>query len=129
VGGARDPQGTGIMDPDTTKQGWVPAGCLLETRISVATAIADSEAMHVPGLNSESPPSPVPVTNPPILPLDIVSTNFPGWALGDYKKAGDEELDLFKDDALRVFKLYNHWSYVCHLLCHSFRVFIVCCRS
>jgi len=105
----RDPQGTGIVDPDTTKQGWVPAGCLLETRMSVATAIA--EAMHVPGLNPESPPSPVPVSRPPILPLDIVSTSFPGWALADYKKAGDEELDLFKGDVLRVFKRYNHWSY------------------
>lgn len=30
----------------------------------------------------------------------------------DYKKKGDEELDLFKDDVLRVFKRYNHWSYV-----------------
>jgi bZIP factor len=29
----------------------------------------------------------------------------------DYKKKGDEELDLFKDDVLRVFKRYNHWSY------------------
>lgn len=29
----------------------------------------------------------------------------------DYKKKGDEELDLVKDDALRVFKRYNHWSY------------------
>ena len=29
----------------------------------------------------------------------------------DYKKKGDEELDLAKDDALRVFKRYNHWSY------------------
>ena len=114
------------MDSDTMKQGWVPAGCLLETRIPVATAIA--EAMHVPGLNSE-PSSPVLVAKTPILPLDIVSTNFPGWASADYKKAGDEERDLFKDDALRVFKRFNHWSYVRHLLCHSFRVFIVCCRS
>jgi bZIP factor len=31
----------------------------------------------------------------------------------DYKKKGDEELDLVKDDSLRVFKRYNHWSYVC----------------
>lgn len=31
----------------------------------------------------------------------------------DYKKRGEEELDLAKDDALRVFKRYNHWSYVC----------------
>ena len=30
----------------------------------------------------------------------------------DYKKKGEEELDLAKDDALRVFKRYNHWSYV-----------------
>ena len=30
----------------------------------------------------------------------------------DYKKKGEEELDLVKDDALRVFKRYNHWSYV-----------------
>jgi bZIP factor len=33
----------------------------------------------------------------------------------DYKKKGDEELDLVKDDALRVFKRYNHWSYVSFL--------------
>ncbi len=31
----------------------------------------------------------------------------------DYQKRGEEELDLAKDDALRVFKRYNHWSYVC----------------
>lgn len=29
----------------------------------------------------------------------------------DYQKKGEEELDLAKDDALRVFKRYNHWSY------------------
>jgi len=104
----RDPQGTGIVDSDTTKQGWVPAGCLLETRIPIATAVA--EANHASGSSSE-PPSPVPITKTPILPLHIVSTSFPGYALMDYKKKGDEELDLFKDDVLRVFKRYNHWSY------------------
>lgn len=30
----------------------------------------------------------------------------------DYKRKGDEELNLNKDDYLRVFKRYNHWSYV-----------------
>jgi len=30
----------------------------------------------------------------------------------DYTKKGEEELDLVKDDLLRVFKRYNHWSYV-----------------
>jgi hypothetical protein len=104
----RDPQGTGIVDSDTTKLGWVPAYCLLETRIPVATAVA--EANHASGSSSE-PPSPVPITKTPILPLHIVSTSLPGYALMDYKK-GDEELDLFKDDVLRVFKRYNHWSYV-----------------
>ena len=48
----------------------------------------------------------------PILPLHILSTSFPGIALTEYKKKGEEELDLVKDDALRVFKRYNHWSYV-----------------
>ncbi|KAH9166320.1 hypothetical protein EDB89DRAFT_2004309 [Lactarius sanguifluus] len=98
----RDPTGTGIVDSDTSKQGWVPAGCLLETRIPVATAVAEA---------TPNPPSPVSNTKTPILPLHIVSTSFPGYALMDYKKKGDEELDLFKDEVLRVFKRYNHWSY------------------
>jgi protein STE50 len=97
------------VDNDTAKQGWVPAGCLLETLVPVATAVA--EANHSSGLNSE-PSSPVSNTKNPILPLYIISTSFPGYALMDYKKKGDEELDLFKDDVLRVFKRYNHWSYV-----------------
>jgi len=96
------------MDSDTTRQGWVPAGCLLETQIPVATAIA--KANHVTGSSSE-PPSLALITKTPILPLHIVSTSCPGYALVDHKKKGDEELDLFKDDALRVFKRYNHWSY------------------
>ncbi|KAI0305899.1 hypothetical protein B0F90DRAFT_1808478 [Multifurca ochricompacta] len=104
----RDPTGTGVVDSDTSKQGWVPAGCLLETRVPVATAVA--EASHASGSSSE-PSSPVSNTKTPILPLHIVSTSFPGYALMDYKKKSDEELDLFKDDVLRVFKRYNHWSY------------------
>jgi hypothetical protein len=105
----RDPQGTGIVDSDTTQQGWVPAGCLLETQIPVSTAVA--EANRASGLSAE-PLSPAPITNTPILPLHIVSTSSPGYALMDYKKSGDEELDLFKDDVLRVFKRYNQWCYV-----------------
>jgi hypothetical protein len=118
----RDPTGTGVVDSDTSKQGWVPAGCLLETRIPVATAVA--EASHATGSNSDppEPPSPVSNTKTPILPLHIVSTSFPGYALMDYKKKGDEELDLFKDDVLRVFKRYNHWSYVRCLASTSVKV-------
>lgn len=95
----RDPSGSGVVDPDTIKQGWVPAGCLLETRVPVASAIAEAAAKGSSGSKT------------PILPLSIISTSFPGVALMDYQKKGDEELDLVKDDALRVFKRYNHWSY------------------
>ncbi|KAI0367034.1 hypothetical protein BV20DRAFT_1055190 [Pilatotrama ljubarskyi] len=103
----RDPAGTGQVEQDPARQGWVPAGCLLETKVPVAAAIAEATAR---GGMSASPPSSPPGTTP-ILPLSILSTSFPGIALMDYKKKGDEELDLQKDDSLRVFKRYNHWSY------------------
>ena len=104
----RDPTGSGVLETDTSKQGWVPAGCLLETSVPVASAIADAKAAR-----ASPPPSPsIGLGRTPILPLSIISTSFPGVALMDYKKKGEEELDLLKDDALRVFKRYNHWSYV-----------------
>lgn len=109
----RDPAGSGVVEPDTSKQGWVPAGCLLETNVPVATAIAEATATR--GLNGESSPPTSPPGKTPILPLSILSTSFPGIALMDYKKKGEEELDLAKDDSLRVFKRYNHWSYVSNL--------------
>lgn len=102
----RDPAGSGVVEPDTSKQGWVPAGCLLETSVPVASAIAEARGQT----GDASPTSPAGKT--PILPLSILSTSFPGIALMDYKKKGEEELDLAKDDSLRVFKRYNHWSYV-----------------
>ncbi|KAF9005981.1 hypothetical protein BDQ17DRAFT_1540607 [Cyathus striatus] len=105
----RDPTGSGIVETDIVKQGWVPAGCLLETNVPVASAIAEATAAKG-GLNSSGSPT-TPASKTPILPLSIISTSFPGIALMDYKKKGDEELDLIKDDALRVFKRYNHWSY------------------
>ncbi|KAJ3906368.1 hypothetical protein F5879DRAFT_797754 [Lentinula edodes] len=102
----RDPNGTGVVDTDLAKQGWVPAGCLLETNVPVASAIAEATAAK------SATGSDTPVTSKtPILPLSIISTSFPGIALMDYKKKGEEELDLAKDDVLRVFKRYNHWSY------------------
>ncbi|GJJ11081.1 hypothetical protein Clacol_005312 [Clathrus columnatus] len=96
----RDPSGSGIVENDPSKQGWVPAGCLLETSVPVASAVAEAT-----GGNTTA-------DGKPILPLSIISTSFPGIALMDYTKKGDEELDLKKDDVLRVFKRYNHWSYV-----------------
>lgn len=106
----RDPTGSGIVETDIVKQGWVPAGCLLETNVPVASAIAEATAAK--GASATGSPPGSPVSKTPILPLSIISTSFPGIALMDYKKKGDEELDLVKDDALRVFKRYNHWSYV-----------------
>ncbi|KAG2344090.1 hypothetical protein BDR05DRAFT_962379 [Suillus weaverae] len=105
----RDPTGSGVVDTDTSKQGWVPAGCLLETNVPVASAIAEATALSKAPGSSELPLAADSKT--PILPLSIISTSFPGIALMDYKKKGEEELDLVKDDALRVFKKYNHWSY------------------
>lgn len=105
----RDPSGQGVVDPDTSKQGWVPAGCLLETNVPVAVAI--TEAHNARTAVGTSPPS-SPTSSSPILPLSILSTSFPGVALMNYRKKGGEELDLAKDDLLRVFKRYNHWSYV-----------------
>ena len=90
----RDPSGTGVLDTDTSKQGWVPAGCLLETNVPVASAIAEANAARA--LNGGSPT--IPASKTPILPLSILSTSFPGVALMDYRKKGDEELDLVKDD-------------------------------
>ncbi|KAF9078195.1 hypothetical protein BDP27DRAFT_1207910 [Rhodocollybia butyracea] len=105
----RDPNGTGLVDTDVAKQGWVPAGCLLETNVPVASAIAEANAAKSATGSASGPDAPMSKT--PILPLSIISTSFPGIALMDYKKKGDEELDLAKDDVLRVFKRYNHWSY------------------
>lgn len=100
----RDPNGSGVMDSDVSKHGWVPAGCLLETNVPVASAIA--EARSTTGGNAGG------ASKMPILPLSIISTSFPGIALMEYKRKGEEELDLYTNDLLRVFKRYNHWSYV-----------------
>ncbi|KAH8987772.1 hypothetical protein EDB86DRAFT_2808626 [Lactarius hatsudake] len=105
----RDHTGTGILDSDTSRQGWVPAGCLLEVRIPIATAVA--EASHANGSSSESI-SPVSNTKSLILHFHITSRSTLGYVLTDYKKQGVEDLDLFEDDVLRVFKCFNYWSYV-----------------
>ena len=104
----RDPEGRGLVETDPSKQGWVPAGCLLETKVPVSVAI--EEAANATRSNASN--SPEQISRTPILPLSILSTSFPGVALMEYRKKGEEELDLQKDDALRVFKRYNHWSYV-----------------
>ncbi len=93
-------------DDDERKQGWAPAGCLLETNVPVAAAIETAKSFRVPAKFSPAPAA-------PILASNIVSTCFSGIALTDYRRKGDEEADLAKGDLVRVFKRYNHWSYVC----------------
>jgi bZIP factor len=99
----RDPRGTGVVDEENSEKCWVPAGCLLETNVPPRTAISDA---------SPTPLGPdAPLSNGSILPQSIVSTSFPGIALMNYTPKGEYELELMKDDVLRVFKRYNHWSY------------------
>ncbi|PVF99872.1 hypothetical protein CPB86DRAFT_846078 [Serendipita vermifera] len=105
---AKDPTGTGHAEEGSqSRQGWVPAGCLLETNQPVALAIQDAAALR----GTDSYGRLLDNDRTPIMPSSIVSTSYPGIALMDYRRKGDEELDLIKDDALRVFKRYNHWSY------------------
>jgi len=111
----RDPTGSGSVEQNA-RQGWVPAGCLLETNMPVASAIHEAQSAKP---NTPSPTS-AHSKSTPILPSSIISTSFPGIALMDYVRKGEEELDLAKDDSLRVFKRYNHWSYVR-------MVYIYCC--
>jgi protein STE50 len=113
------------------KSGWVPAGCLLETRQPLSSIVTlpqgeggDPIAAQV--LNSPtSPKTPQAgsrmedgqakelasfMASVPIPPSLITSTSTPGILLMDYNNT-EEKLHLKKDQRLRVFKRYNHWSY------------------
>lgn len=82
-------------ESDIVRSGWVPQGCLLE--------------ISVPPSSFSTTPVPSSI---PINPTSIVSVSTPGLALMDYSPRGSDEINLKKDDKLRVFKRYNHWSYV-----------------
>ncbi|SPO29327.1 probable MAP kinase pathway-interacting protein [Ustilago trichophora] len=105
--------------------GWVPAGCLLETSRPLGS-IVDAEVV-----SSHMRSGPSTISNPStptfstitgsggskmdakrasIPPALITSTSTPGIMLMDYQSA-EGDLDLSKDERLRVFKRYNHWSY------------------
>ncbi|CAE7053267.1 unnamed protein product [Rhizoctonia solani] len=98
----RDPTGTGVHD-EPAKHSWVPAGCLLET--SIPPAIAVSEATRQPVSDYGA------TDYRPIMPIHLASTSFSGIALRTYHVKGEEELEVQKDEYVRVFKRYNHWSY------------------
>ncbi|KAH9815593.1 hypothetical protein DFH28DRAFT_1082389 [Melampsora americana] len=71
--------------------GWVPSGCVLETKHSFATSKITYST--------------------PILPEHILSVSSCTNALMDYKAKGADELSLTQGDSLRVYKKYNNWSY------------------
>ena len=81
----RDSEGRGLVETEPSKQGWVPAGCLLETKVPVSVAI--EEAANATRSNTST--SPEQVSRTPILPLSILSTSVPGVALMEYRKKGD----------------------------------------
>lgn len=77
-----------------------------ETRVAIGSSLS-------PGV------SPISAMKKPILPPHIVSTSFPGITLMAYGDKGDYELSLARGDVLRVFKRYNHWSYVSSFRCRE----------
>lgn len=108
-----------------TVSGWVPAGCLLETNRPLINIADGAGALTLQPSSSPStsaprtPTVPSPVTaadrtkdvnRTSIPPAAIMSTSTPGIMLMDYQSA-EADLDLKKDERLRVFKRYNHWSY------------------
>ncbi|KDN36738.1 hypothetical protein K437DRAFT_48952 [Tilletiaria anomala UBC 951] len=62
------------------------------------------------GSDSLPQPSFSDVSKVPISPSIIISTSTPGVMLMDFS-APDRDLVLKRNDKLRVFKRYNHWSY------------------
>lgn len=105
---------SGAVSRNPSKQGWVPSGALLETSITVTTAIAEAKtariSIAIPTLTSSKKPS------KPILPSCILSASFQSVALRDYQAKGDGEIGLLTNDLVRVYKKYNHWAYVGNIL-------------
>lgn len=122
------------------KSGWVPAGCLLETKRPLSLIVTPSTGRNfqspiTPGESStfiyqqqrapaspggelleEDANTPKPTSlskfmaHAPIPPSLITSTSTPGILLMDFHSP-EENIHLEKDIRLRVFKRYNHWSY------------------
>lgn len=109
--------------------GWVPAGCLLETKIPLdkveppntstskdgeevkqGMSTSDSSTTVTAESLSEESTDSNSISNISIPPNIITSTSTPGIMLMDYSSQNDV-LNLKKEDKLRVFKRYNHWSY------------------
>ena len=86
---------------DTTprKSAWVPAGCLLETTVSVLSLAKPEHLANA---------SPGNAADVPIEPTFVLSVSTPNVALMDFEKKGTDELDVRKGTPLRILKRYNH---------------------
>lgn len=92
-----------MSDTATRKSAWVPAGCLLETSVPPLT---------LPGAGIPRQGfSPYNASAIPIEPAYLVSISTLGIALMDYSRNGSDELDVKKDDQLRILKRYNHCEF------------------
>jgi hypothetical protein len=108
------PFGSGDVG-DGVKKGWVPSGLLLETTVPPATAAIETATfgnVKPDALETFPTPSDTFASDAPILPSRIVSPSEAGVALMDWLPQGDYQLDLGQGDSLRVYKYFNHWSYV-----------------
>ncbi|KAH9462297.1 hypothetical protein Pst134EB_006201 [Puccinia striiformis f. sp. tritici] len=76
------------------KEGWVPSGCLLETKKSFSNGEAGKVTYQTT-----------------ILPEDIFSASSSCYGLMDYIPKGSDELGFDIKDRLKVYKKYNNWSY------------------
>ncbi|KAH8920761.1 RA-domain-containing protein [Atractiella rhizophila] len=90
---------------EVIKSAWVPAGCLLETAVAPLRFATPDQIMANGPANAR---------NVLVPPISIISVSTPGVALMDYKPKGSEEVEMRKDERLRVYKRYNHWSYLCN---------------
>lgn len=122
------------------KSGWVPAGCLIETSRPLAPVFAEGEegdTISSPPTAAEKSSAPIPpqlitsTSTPGVMLMDyssaqtataIASASAKDGAAANGSAAdnGDaaaavspapREVELKRDDRLRVFKRYNHWSY------------------
>ncbi|KAG9221849.1 hypothetical protein CCMSSC00406_0005674 [Pleurotus cornucopiae] len=110
----RDPTGSGTTaDSELSVKGRIPKGCVLETNMPVASAIAEATAPdpNRPQISASNGPA-SPRIAAPILSRSILTTSAQGIASMDYQRNGDWEIDLSSGDALRVFKRHAHWLYV-----------------
>ncbi|QRV74275.1 Tyrosine kinase catalytic domain protein [Ceratobasidium sp. AG-Ba] len=99
----RDISGFGTLG-DAPEHFWVPDGCLLEISLPAAAAISEASGRPVTNYNT--------VQGGPIMPRRFKTLpNFSGITLTAHHVKDDGELEVDENEAVRVFKRHNFWSY------------------